>query len=331
MPQRTNTFQQVVRLVHEHLAADGASVKESHMLVDEITGEDREVDVTLVTEVAGHEIVLSIEATTRKRPADAKWVEGEIAKHESLATNKLVLVSGSGFTKGARVKVDAQNGKVVALTPEEIETDPERVIVSRLGIVVAKTVKIWHPEELVILIRLPDGEVVQAHVEDGDDAVIFTSDGTEQAVVSDEIRRRLKAISSSLPDELGISDEPQTLDTRYRMGLHGWTYEVTQPDGGVEDLDGCLQWKSEANNEVGYTPIADLLIGGRIEFDVAHVSLSHMQLGGAAASYGRAALADGEGLVVVTEDKAGDVRASLRAPDGLLADLSLDESLKRPS
>jgi hypothetical protein len=54
MPQRTNTFQQVVRLVHEHLAADGASVKESHMLVDEITGEDREVD-----------------ATTRKRPADA--------------------------------------------------------------------------------------------------------------------------------------------------------------------------------------------------------------------------------------------------------------------
>lgn len=301
------------------------------MLVDEITGEEREVDVTLVTEFAGHKVVVSIEATTRQRPADAKWVEAEIAKHESLETNKLVLVSGSGFTKGARAKVAAQNGKVVALAPEEIEADPERVIVSRLGVVVAKTMKIWPPEELAILVRTPDGEVAQARVEDGDDAVIFTSDGTEQGTISDEIRRRLQAISNSLPDQVGVSDEPQTLDTRYRMGLHGWIYEVVQPDGSVKDLEGCLKWASESGDEAEYTPIADLLIGGRIEFDVALVSLSHLRLGDTAASYGAASLADGQGLVVVTEDKSGNVRASLRAPDGYLAELSLDEGLQSSS
>jgi len=43
MPQRSNEFQKLVYLVKQQMAA-GAKVTESQMLVDRITGTEREVD-----------------------------------------------------------------------------------------------------------------------------------------------------------------------------------------------------------------------------------------------------------------------------------------------
>ena len=39
MPRRTNLFQEVVTVLHEHLA-----VEESALLIDGVTGDEREVD-----------------------------------------------------------------------------------------------------------------------------------------------------------------------------------------------------------------------------------------------------------------------------------------------
>lgn len=300
------------------------------MLVDKETGEEREVDVTLTTELAGHKVVLSIEATERKRPADAKWVEAEIAKHRSLPTNKLILVADAGFTKPAKAKVAAQQGKVVALTPEEIKADPKRVIVSRLGVVLAKTVKIMSPKKLVVAARAANEEIVVSEVEEGYDVPIFDSDGNQTSTVRDESRRRINAVANELPDELEISDQPHTRDARCQMTVHGWSYRAEQLDGSTTQGTYRIEVRL-ANGEIERAPIEEVHVDTQIQIEVTTISLSHMRLGAATASFGEASLVDGDGLLVVTEDDHGSIRASLRASDGQIADLALDESLTSPS
>lgn len=101
MPQRTNEFQQVIHAIQHQLAgANGVTVSESKMLVDRVTGVEREVDVAIETEVANSPITIGVECRDRGRPADVTWVEQQMAKHQHL-TDKQVLVSRSGFTKDA--------------------------------------------------------------------------------------------------------------------------------------------------------------------------------------------------------------------------------------
>jgi hypothetical protein len=71
------------------------------------TGENREVDLVAEAAVGGYQIVISIEVTDRKRPADVTWVEGMAQKHEDLPTSKLVLWSTSGFSASALAKARA--------------------------------------------------------------------------------------------------------------------------------------------------------------------------------------------------------------------------------
>jgi len=109
MPQRTNQFQKVVYLLRKHLAGDSATVEESTMLVDSATGEEREVDVTIRGMVGGEDVLICVEVVSWQRRAGVPWVESMIAKHRDLPTNKLILASRSGFTKGALRKAEANH------------------------------------------------------------------------------------------------------------------------------------------------------------------------------------------------------------------------------
>jgi len=117
MPRRTNLFQQVVTIIYRHMVED-ATVEESAMLRNRLTGEDREVDVVIRSTSAGHDIAVSVEATSGSRKADASWVERMVGKHANLPTNKLVLVSEGGFTPQARQLAQQENA--VALAPEDL-------------------------------------------------------------------------------------------------------------------------------------------------------------------------------------------------------------------
>jgi hypothetical protein len=99
---RSNEFQRLVFLVKRLLSPSGASVTESKLLIDRETGDAREVDVCVETEISGHQVTLCFECRDHKRLADVIWVEQMLAKHQRLATNTLVLVSRSGFSKSAR-------------------------------------------------------------------------------------------------------------------------------------------------------------------------------------------------------------------------------------
>src|SRR4051812_31100159 len=102
VPKRTNLFQDVVTIIHEHLA-EGAERTASAMLRNSLTGDLREVDVTLHTITGpGYETTIAIEATAKTRKASVDWVEQMIGKHKNLPTNQVVLVSERGFTKQGR-------------------------------------------------------------------------------------------------------------------------------------------------------------------------------------------------------------------------------------
>lgn len=88
----------------ESLKADDITVSESALLVDKVSNESREVDILLEGNINGHSVVIGIEVRDHSRPASSEWIEQMHGKHENLKTDKLVLVSGSGFYKPAIAK-----------------------------------------------------------------------------------------------------------------------------------------------------------------------------------------------------------------------------------
>lgn len=74
------------------------------MLVDRVNQEQREVDILVTAEAGGYTVHIGIEVIAWSRPADTPWVEKMLAKHQNLPTDKLILVSESGFYEPARRK-----------------------------------------------------------------------------------------------------------------------------------------------------------------------------------------------------------------------------------
>lgn len=121
MPQRSNAFQKLVFLINSSLQENG-KVVESALLTDKVTGENREVDILLSISVATYPIMIGLEVIDRNRKADVQWVEQMHSKHLNLPTDKVVLVSRSGFYKPALTKAHFYGIETITLE-EALETD----------------------------------------------------------------------------------------------------------------------------------------------------------------------------------------------------------------
>jgi hypothetical protein len=118
MPKRTNRFQQLVHLIEHQLAAHEATVTESKEFTDQVTGQQREVDIVIERKVGAHPIVIGIECVDHNRPMDAPWIEKIYGKHRDLGgIHKTIVVSKSGFYKPALKK--AKQRKIEAITLSE--------------------------------------------------------------------------------------------------------------------------------------------------------------------------------------------------------------------
>lgn len=128
MPARTNDFQRLVAMLHATVGRrDKATVIESKLLVDRITKKEREVDVVISTTSAGCDFNISVEVVSRSRPMSVTWVEGMLAKHQNLDTDRLILVSKSGFTVSALEKAKFYRIETVTLQ-EAFSTDWSRFV-----------------------------------------------------------------------------------------------------------------------------------------------------------------------------------------------------------
>ena len=106
MPKRSNAFQNLFHILYRQLAGH-ATVTESKMLHDNVTEEEREVDIVIESEVAGHKITIGVECNAQTRKLCVEWVERMRGKHQNLPTDKLILVSQSGFDRSATKKCNS--------------------------------------------------------------------------------------------------------------------------------------------------------------------------------------------------------------------------------
>lgn len=101
------------------MAPLGARVTESKMVAERGTGTLREVDIAIESQVGAHEVLIGIECRDQGRPADVQWVDATIGKYQDLPIHKKVLVSRSGFTKGAKEK--AKENNITTLTLDQTQ------------------------------------------------------------------------------------------------------------------------------------------------------------------------------------------------------------------
>lgn len=180
MPKRTNLFQDVVSIVHEHLAGD-AEIERSAMLRNRLTGKLREVDVVLRSKTGpGYETVIGIEAAGRGRPAAADWVEAMAGKHRNLPTDKVILVSEEGFSDQARALAIEEN--MVPIAPEVMEQDdPALQVLKSMQSLWPKKISLT-PIRAKLGVGIPGGEIEWVHA--GHDTRVFAEDGSYLELVT---------------------------------------------------------------------------------------------------------------------------------------------------
>ena len=166
MPKRTNEFQKLVYYFKKHTIKN-VTITESKELDDKHTGNKREVDIVLETNVGGHQVIISIECVDRSRKADISWIEQMYEKHRKLQTSVLVLVSKKGFTKNAELYAEKNN--IETSTFEQVKSvAPEKRILKyaslfiRLLEINVETVKvhvIQKDKSLLVVNVIPDTKV----------------------------------------------------------------------------------------------------------------------------------------------------------------------------
>lgn len=116
MPQRTNDFQKLVKIINSHLAPSGAKITESAMLYDNDAETNREVDILVEAECLNCEIKIGIECNARATPLDTTIIEGFKEKHRKLGIHQTIVVSKHGFSKTAKNYAGKNNIKLLTFS-----------------------------------------------------------------------------------------------------------------------------------------------------------------------------------------------------------------------
>lgn len=231
MPKRSTEFQKLIYLIH-HQLEKGAIVTESKMLRDRITGQEREVDIVIEVGTGNYTITIGVECVEPSRPATVEWIDKMSGKHQSLPTDKLVLVSKSGFTKDALAKAKLLGIEIISFE-EAISTD--------------WTVFVNKVEELFIAIFNSKVVSCQAFVVNDDDKIDAHTIDSEQILYADN--RELYTTARQLVDVVlhdaqvqkailtkVSSDGKQSTTLEFRMPLSIYADDITGTRREVKGL-----------------------------------------------------------------------------------------------
>lgn len=87
---------------------------ESAELFERTSGISREIDILAELQAYGTTIRVAVEVRGRSKKDDVQWIDGLIGKYRDLPVNKLIAVSASGFSEGARAKAHSTNIELLA-------------------------------------------------------------------------------------------------------------------------------------------------------------------------------------------------------------------------
>lgn len=122
MPRRTNEFQKLIKRIYQQLQGSGKEITESAMLKERDGIVEREIDILMKETTVGVQINIAVECRGGKNKHDIEWIDGLIGKYIDLPVNKVIAVSRSGYSAGAKRK--AALHRIETLTLEQaLETD----------------------------------------------------------------------------------------------------------------------------------------------------------------------------------------------------------------
>lgn len=299
MPKRTNTFQQVVAVIHDHMA-DGATVEESAMVTPIRGGPPREVDVLVTSTVAGHEIRVAVEACRRTRRADTPWVESMIGKHQDLPTHRLVLYSDSGFSAPALSK--AAEHDIAAISAEPLSNDElEKRVIGGLRSIWPKVLTLT-PDSAKVWVRRPDGVV---WFKAAPDLRLFFEDGNEfHFDLRRSVIEKLRAQMLQVFEQIDVANISESMERNFQV--------VWKPFSVIIDgVERRLHARFEESDPPELHPIEIVETTGAAKIEVQQVELKHARLGQVLVAYGDVSLM-GQPGVLVASDAAGEELLTIR-------------------
>lgn len=262
-------------------------------------GSQREVDVLVTSSVGGHEVSVGVEACKWSRRADVGWVEKMLGKHADLPTDKLVLYSGSGFTKGARLKA-AEHG-VTAIDPETPSEDGlEALVLGGLKTLWPKLLSLT-PERARVWVRLPNEEVVWFKAPA--DLSLFFSDGSEFAPdLREASLMKIRSQWEKIVEEIGLGNISESMTSRFELYWHPFSVKV-------DEVEQRLYARKEDVDPPELHPIEVVRLEGEAIIEVQQVHLTHWKLGDVRLAFGEAEFKGQPSVIVaavVSTEQAGN-------------------------
>jgi hypothetical protein len=259
------------------------------MLVDRVTSEEREVDVCIEHEVAGHRVLVCVECRDHARVADVTWVEQMRSKHADLPTSHLALVSRAGFSKAARSK--ARGYGIELLTPEEAAA-------SQLDRLIGSSGRLWlHAYWLTVervVVRVSGAgkpETVAAHPT----TLVYLGDGAELAQM--DVVATFMVRNETVGDQLAANAKPD----------HTWFEVLWERPADLASCPLCLR---KVNSTI-LRPIEAISVSGPCEVRAGDFRVSRSTIGGVHVAWGSVTLGDRRTLMVATEDRTGKQQFSV--------------------
>lgn len=296
MPKRTNFFQEVVEILHRHLAGD-AAVEPSAMLPSDKTGTPREVDVAISTTVAGHKVLVGVEAIDRSRPADRGWVDQMVGKHADLPTDKLVLVSASGFTADARAAAVASHA--IPLAPEDVVDGDlsDALIGARPGVL---TMEITFT---VLKFGFDFDGATPPELRSDTPLRVTLQNGTELSPTPQDYAELLIADGrDALIAELGLDRSRES-----RAGTSSARFENLTADVEGQPL------RHGARNDDGISfPLSSVQVEFDWKVDVTTLQMFRRSLADQVYAAGQGIIAGRDAMAVISHDDTGEGRLTLR-------------------
>lgn len=121
MPRKGRETELVLKELESLSLKDQAEIKSPDFIRDVVTGQKREVDISIRFKVGTHEFLTVIECRDRKKSQDATWIEQIVTKTRNIHANRVIAVSTSGFTDGAKKLAEHEN--VILRTLRDFKAD----------------------------------------------------------------------------------------------------------------------------------------------------------------------------------------------------------------
>jgi hypothetical protein len=94
-------FEKLVARIEQAIAPSGAVVRSPDRILDQLTGELREVDASIRYKVGTSPVLITIECRDRSAVEDVRWIEQLAEKKRGIGASITLAVSSSGFSEPA--------------------------------------------------------------------------------------------------------------------------------------------------------------------------------------------------------------------------------------